>query len=382
MKTKKKDSLMPAKNKFIRFISFILNYSVFGLNIIVLVLLLASYSVWNTPPTKSVYLAYLGLGFVFVLISVILFLIVWLISKKWIFASINLVVLLICYSPIKTYVPLNFSSNYIPKHSIKILSYNVRGFNWDFDNGWENNPIYTYLKESNADIICLQEYVALPNVSKANTERLRILLGYPYVSVTKLRLNNNYVYGLACFSKYPIVDVEKVPIKTSDNGSVMYKLEIEGKNVTLINNHLESNRLTSKDKALYSSFFKDPQKEKLGAVKNNIDYKLGKAFRMRAPQADMVAKYIDEQSKISDAVIVCGDFNDTPMSYTYNQISNNMVDSYVEGGFGPGITYHENHFLFRIDFIFHSPNLQSSNFVIDKVNYSDHYPISTYLTIK
>lgn len=376
----KRSSSMPVKNKIVRFLSQILKYFVFGINIFFLILLLASYSIWDISPVKNMYLAYLGLGFVFILLAIIGFLIAWIFVGNWIFASVNLVALLICYIPITTYFPFHLTNKEVPANSIKLLSYNVRGFNWELDKGWESNPIYTYLKDSDSDIICIQEYLALNN-SRSDTESLRRLLGYRYVSVISLRSTKDYVYGLACFSKYPIVSVEQIPIKTTDNGSVMYKLEINGKIITLINNHLESNRLTSKDKALYASFFKDPKKESLGEVKSNIDDKLGKAFRNRAPQAELVAKYIDDHSKISNGVIVCGDFNDTPISYTYNQISNNMVDSYSKTGFGPGITYHENHFWFRIDYILHTPNIQSSNFVIDKVKYSDHYPISTYLTL-
>lgn len=371
---------MQVRNKILRLFSSTLKYILFGVNIFVLILLLSSYAIWNTSPEKSVHLAYLGLGFIFVLILSVLFTIMWFIVRKWTFGFCNLIVLIICYAPIKAYVPLNFSNTDIPDNSIKILSYNVRGFNWDLDKGWESNTIYQYLKKSDADIICIQEYLASAGKLEATSEKLRLSLGYPYAAITPLRKIGGYVYGLACFSKYPIKDVEKLPLETTDNGSVLYTLEINGKTVSLINNHLESNRLTTKDKEIYASFFKDPKKKDLNKVKNNLDERLGKAFKKRAPQADLIAKYIEEQN--TDAIIVCGDFNDTPMSYTYRQISKNLQDSYVENGFGPGITYHENHFLFRIDYILHSKSLKSTNFVVDKVIYSDHYPISTYLSFK
>ena len=378
--TKKNDFLMQVINKVFKLFSSTLKYIILGVNILVLVLLLSSYSTWNTSPIKSVYLAYLGLGFIFILLGVVFFTIMWFCVKKWTFGFLNLIVLIICYAPIKDYVPLNYPNTTIPDNSVKILSYNVRGFNWDLKKGWGNNSIYKYIKESNADIVCIQEYLASVSQLEATSEKLRVTLGYPYAAITPLRGIGNHIYGLACFSKYPIKSVEKLPLVTSDNGSVLYTIDINGKTVSLINNHLESNRLTDKDKEIYASFFKDPKKEDIGKVKNNLNERLGKAFKKRAPQAEMIAKYIDEQN--TDAVIVCGDFNDTPMSYTYNQISKNLVDSYVENGFGPGITYHENHFLFRIDFILHSKNMKSSNFVVDKVTYSDHYPISTYLSFK
>lgn len=371
---------MQAKNNLFKPLCKLFKYIIYCLNFIVLALLLCSYFVWNIPPSKNIYLAYFGLGFIFVLIAIILFLFVWLFSRNWLLVAINILVILICIPPIKVYVPLTFSDNTPGQDKIKILSYNVRGFNWKIDKDWESNPIFTYLKESDADIICIQEYLASESQLKATSEKLRKALGYPYAAITPLRPIGGNVYGLACFSKYPILNVEKLPLVSDDNGSVLYKIDINGKSISLFNNHLESNKLTSKDKALYATFFKEPNKEALSEVKNNMNDKLGKAFKKRAPQAEMLSKYISEQT--SDGIIVCGDFNDTPMSYTYHQISKDLDDAYLENGFGPGITYHENHFLFRIDFILHSKNMKSANFRVDKVTYSDHYPISTYLSFK
>lgn len=59
------------------------------------------------------------------------------------------------------------------------------------------------------------------------------------------------MYGLACYSKYPIERVARVPIESAFNGSAMYEIKIGKKYITIVNNHLESNRLTAEDKELY-----------------------------------------------------------------------------------------------------------------------------------
>lgn len=130
---------------------------------------------------------------------------------------------------------------------------------------------------------------------------------------------------------------------------------------------------------MYKKFIKQRDSQMLDEITHNLERKLGGAYKVRAPQADLIAHYISEQK--TDATIVCGDFNDTPISYTYRTISKNLVDSYVETAFGPRITYHENFFWFRIDFIMHSKNVKAYNTTIDKVNFSDHYPVWTCLDL-
>jgi endonuclease/exonuclease/phosphatase (EEP) superfamily protein YafD len=74
-------------------------------------------------------------------------------------------------------------------------------------------------------------------------------------------------------------------------------------------------------------------------------------------------------------VIVAGDFNDTPVSYSYRKIRKGLNDSFVESGYGAGFTYHGNYPPNRIDYILYGNDLVSTNFSILRVRYSDHYPI-------
>ncbi len=59
-----------------------------------------------------------------------------------------------------------------------------------------------------------------------------------------------------------------------------------------------------------------------------------------------------------------------------------LKDAYVSTAFGPGITYHEDLFLFRIDYILHSTNIYAYATKVDKIKYSDHYPLRTHLRLK
>lgn len=382
---------MPERNKkwsIGKAINKTLTIIIFTVNIIAIVLLLLAICAWYIPPYKSAIPAYLGLAFPFILIVNVLFLLFWLVFFKWKLFLIDLVILVLCWSPILTYYPVHTKTKEIPEDCIKILSYNVRGFNFLQGKEARKNPIFDYLNDSGADIICLQEFAM--NNYKPNPKGIitiseidDLLKDYPYRSIVKFGHSLSiYSFGVACYSKYPILKTTEIPVQSTTNGSVLYEIKINDKVISLVNNHLESNRLTSEDKKLYRDFLEARDSEMLDEVTTNIRSRLGVAYRIRAYQADIISHWLENLE--TDATIVCGDFNDTPISYTYNTIKgkNLLEDSFVNTGLGQGITYHENMFWFRIDFIMHSRNMESFNCTVDKVKYSDHYPIYTYLRFK
>jgi endonuclease/exonuclease/phosphatase family metal-dependent hydrolase len=387
MKTKKNVYLMQVTSKKIfGFLNRTFKTIFFAINVLMLLLLLSSFFAWSISPDRATIFAYLGLGFPAVLLVNILFVAFWLFLRQWKFFVIDVLVMLACYRPIITYFPLHIRNQAPPaENTIKVLSYNVRGFNWQMDKIWSaDNPMVQYLRSIDADIICMQEYMASTSDKHASTKNLqKVLEKYPYYSVIPLRsTRGGYEYGLACFSKYPIKSILRIPIVSKDNGSALYQIDVKGKIISVINNHLESNRLTSTDKELYRNFFikSGEAAPTLNDLTQNIEERLGLAYKKRAPQVDLIAHYIQGQK--ADAVIVCGDFNDCPISYSYKTICETLVDSYAETGFGPGITYHENHFWFRIDYIMHSKNMKAYDFSIGDIKYSDHYPVWTILSFK
>ena len=80
--------------------------------------------------------------------------------------------MLLCYSQIRTYLPINFHTDHLPETSIKLLSYNIMGFDGAAKQDGKN-PILTYLKESGADILCLQEYSTVQSSKQSFAKRRR-----------------------------------------------------------------------------------------------------------------------------------------------------------------------------------------------------------------
>lgn len=346
-------------------------------------LLLSSFLAWKISPLKTNLFSYIGLGFGAILFINILYLILWIVTKKWWLALFSFLSLLICAKPITTFFPLNVSKKEIPENSIKVLTYNVKFFENESKKECKKHPLLDYIAETDADIICLQEYFVSQTGQAFITQSTinKILNKYPYKAITPLAFSDKYrTLGLAVFSKYPIEKKKDIIFEKSNNGAAIYTINIEGEKFTIANVHLESNQITAADKRLYSQYIQSDGEVKLEDVTTNIRKRLGRAYRKRADQTQLIKRTIAKTE--SENIIICGDFNDTPISYAYNKLKDGLVDAYVSNNFGPGITYHEDFFLFRIDYILHSKNLKATQTRIDKVKYSDHYPLVTHISPK
>lgn len=340
------------------------------------ILLLTAYSPYISPVVHPVE-SCMGLAFPVFLIINLCFLIFWLIVR-YKFALLTILGFALCFPQIRSYMPINFHTQNIPEGSIKILSYNIMGFgNMKKEKG--KNPILEYIRENDADIVCLQEYIT-SETAKLHLNEKDIKKGmkaYPYrnIQFAGKGISNNRI---AVYSKYPILSARKLDYESGYNGSILYELKINEDTVTLINNHLESNKLTKEDKVVYEDILKDPDAHKVKSGARQLINKLAEASAIRSKQADTIANEIINSPH--RYIIVCGDFNDTPISYTHRIIAENLDDAFTESGRGLGISYNENKFYFRIDNILISKNLKAYNCTVDRsIKDSDHYPIWCYI---
>jgi len=148
----------------------------------------------------------------------------------------------------------------------------------------------------------------------------------------------------------------------------------------VVNNHLESFKLTAEDRSKYTDMITNANFESFEEFSGALQQKLGQAFRIRAKQSETIAAEIRKENGYY--TIVCGDFNDTPLSYARNTLKGSLIDAYEESGTGFGISYNQNYFYFRIDHILHSITMDASNCCVDtSIKLSDHYPIYCYLKL-
>lgn len=238
------------------------------------------------------------------------------------------------------------------------------------------NRVIHYIRRTNADIVCLQEvevykdskYLTLPELRDA-------MRRYPYTYYDFKVHNKRRQFGNVVFSRYPLTNKQTVRYSSRSNISSRCDVVIGHDTLRLIVNHLESNRFTRSDFQLPDSL----SGENLKASAQRISEKLESARAIRHGQARAVHEEIEESPY---PVIVVGDFNSTPLSYAYWRIRAGLRDAFLESPWGHlGNTYVRHHLGIRIDYILCSRSIRTSHFRLDKVDYSDHYPISATLTL-
>lgn len=325
-------------------------------------------------PASFPVLSNAGLAFPIFLVINLAFLVLWIVFNIR-GVLIPLLSLLLCYGPVRRYCPFNISHE-PPAEAIKVMSYNV----WLFA-GWEDkkdeeNPILEYIRKENADIVCLQE----SGTNEVSQARVDAALNPIYQYHDTLKHGTGECITL--YSKYPIISKERIEYQSKGNLSGAFQILVDGKPVLVINNHLETTGLSHEEKVQFKTMLKgDMKADTVEMTSKMMLRKLGAATAIRAPQAEAVARYIAFHSDMP--TIVCGDFNDGPISYARRTIAEGLTDCYVETAVGPGISYHHNGFYVRIDHILCSPHFEPfACRVDDKIKSSDHYPIICWLKMR
>ena len=324
-------------------------------------------------PVDHPTLACVGLLFPFFLIINLILLMV-SIMVCWHRAWIILAGFLLSYPSIRVYVPLHFDTE-LPEGCIKVVSYNVANYSMDKVCRVPFDSVYDYLKHQNADIVCLQEDFSNRNLSMRSFETL-----YPYNDTVHVNAPlNKSINAVGIHTRYPILRKERISYYSRSNGSMAYYLLIGSDTVIVINNHLESNHLSEKDRKNYDDMLSGGMnREDTQAETKALLGKLSESVALRAPQAEAVSRYVEAHRHYP--IILCGDFNDSPISYARRTVAQGLTDCYVETGSGPGITFYQRGFFFRIDQIMCSSHFTPYNCYVDsRVKVSDHYPVICWL---
>ena len=255
------------------------------------------------------------------------------------------------------------------EHHLSVLTYNTHQMGM-YEKAYQNRVI-RYLQRQNADIICLQEVDVYKNEKYLTLPELRKALDkYPYGYFDFKVHNKRHQYGLAVFSKYPLINKNTVRYSSRGNISDYCDVVIGKDTIRLFNNHLESNRLVVQD--LPDSIESTALKESV----QRISDKLESARKIRQLQAKAISAEI---KKSPYPVIVAGDFNVTPLSYTYLKIRGGRLrDCFLATSWGKwGATVSKRKIGVRIDYLLCSKELHPIETHIDHLNCSDHYPVTT-----
>ena len=332
--------------------------------------LLISYLAEKVSPADWWVPAFFGLAYPYLLLFNILFIFFWVFVRTRL-ALLSFIAIVVGYGNLNHYYQL--SGRETSEKGITICSYNVKNFyaKSESQKGAVTADILKYLHSKNPNIICMQE--TDPKYVKRYSQKVG-QNKLPDPSSLKY-LHTSNVGGQATYSTFPIIHKDEIHFQGSSNMILVSDLLIGKDTVQLFNCHLESYRFSNKDISSLDEISFDKQEESYRQVRYTGS-KLKRAFVKRTEQAETLHKLINASPY---KVIVCGDFNDTPVSYTYHTVKQGLLDTFVESGKGIGNTYLGKLPSFRIDYILHSPEFEGYNFHVDKVDYSDHYPINCVL---
>lgn len=355
------------------------------LNILAAFALISAYISAFVSPASFWPLAFFGLMFPFILIINILFVLFWAIFRKYLFL-ISLICILAGFPflrrIIQISIPLHSKAYYASKYqtgntSFKFLTYNVRQFNlykWEKKIDAEKS-IFNFIDEETPDIICFQDFYTRDGSDVSQQKIMEYLKRTPYyhIAYSVEKKKNHSHFGIAIFSKFPILNQGEIKFPKSFNLCIYSDLKIGNDTIRVYNNHLQSIRFLKEDIDFIDTLKLKYNEQQLLGIRR-IVRRVRSAFEKRSRQVDAVAAHI---KKSPHPVIVCGDFNDSPVSYSYQKMKGKLKDAYIESGNGIGYTYRGKLRTYRIDYILFDKLLKSFDYQCPKVDYSDHYPVLT-----
>ncbi len=352
----------------------ILRILVLCLNLVAVVALLLALVGQVVSPAALPMLSMFGIAFEWLIASNIFFLVFWLFTAKKTWSIVSLLALLLSWGGLGRTFSVSTGGTQEGK-SLRILSYNTHCLGFQ-NRKLADNDVLKYLRKQDADIVCLQEFVAFKQ--GRTWQDVKRYLGYPYSYIDFKTYGGNRQYGLAVFSKYPLIHKQTLRYESNTNISNRCDVLVGQDTLRLFTNHLQSNMLNSKDLALEKSD-SEAYVDELQVKAEKVGRKITSNTQLRAAQAKLVQQEIAASPY---PVVVCGDFNDVPVSYTYRTIAKGLQDAFLAAdSWNLGHTFYKGGIGVRIDYILCDKRFGVRDFKIDKVDYSDHYPISCTLTL-
>ena len=321
-------------------------------------------------------------------VALLVLLLLALLRMKWP-AIIVATALILSLGSIRLVCPVNIFGDSVSDSdsTFTLISFNVRNFGIYDGMQKEINPNMRYVLDVYPDVVILQE-ASLTKYHYETINSVKPLLDeleqkYPYRS--------HGWHDVIILSRHPYKfvsdelkwrDIEHGYDSESDHRRYFGKVfdVYKGSDtIRVIGVHLQSIGLSEDDKEAYVDMTHvknmkelNDNKPNLRLFKNSILRKIRTAAMLRALQARKLRDVLDRSH---GNVVLCGDFNDGPGSYSYRTVrGDDMRDAFVDCGLGPVTTYNEHRLFFKIDHLLYKGNMKALSYVREKTGDSDHYP--------
>jgi endonuclease/exonuclease/phosphatase family metal-dependent hydrolase len=359
---------------------------IFAVNVIFAISIILALFAPSTDPEKNYLPAFFGLAYPVLFYVNLFFIIFWAILRKR-FAFLSIIAILAGTSMFFRFFQFGISSRNIPDHveTFTIASYNVQSFRTFYHHHSVEylDSLTEFLLEVGPDIICFQEYYndLVMDEDITGIFKRRLDLKYDYIH-SRLTRFNRYQFGLAVLTKYPVIhqgfikNANYEDELNTTNYAIFTDIVIHDDTFRLYNVHLESLRISEEEGII--QMFDETSPENIRKESQKLLSRLKTAFTFRAKQVKPIREHMNNSPY---PVIVCGDFNDTPASWAYNQISFGLQDAFIKAGRGTGKTYIGKYPSFRIDYILTDKSLKIHRFENPRVYFSDHFPVYAVCSI-
>lgn len=358
-----------------------INNVILFFNWVFILLLVGAYLAAYISPVQAWYFAFLGLAFPIILIMNACFVVYWLFCLNWNILY-SLITIIIGFYTVQRFIQFGTVKNDSEQNSINIIDFNTKSFGAFEGKKYDRELFFETLTTIKPDIMCFQEFVSFNTpIEKPMFDRL--IAEYKHFYKYNLQEIENEVtgYSISILSRYPIVKsgfVER--INGNGNSTIYADIVFKNDTIRIITTHLKSIAFDKKD---FETVSEIQHKDNGGNVDildiRSIAGKLRRAFIVRAKQAEAIQKFIE---KSNYKIILTGDFNDSPASYSYNIIKGDMKDAFVESGSGFSSTYIGKMPNFRIDYILADKDFEIINYKPHVMNFSDHKMLSATIKIK
>lgn len=362
----------------------LISKSVFLLNVVAAGALLISYLAPYVDPRTFWPIAFFGIGYSTILVINGFFVLYWLFRKP-VLALLSVGVFVLGWGAFRKHIGF---AEAVPEQvvaapdtgHVRVMSFNVHFFSPP------NDPTHTFLYKRDMlqlidsispDILCVQEFLTRKKGEHNLLATFRDKHGYAYQHFIATTENDYEAYGMAILSRYPIVSKGKLEEHWFGiNGTIYADIAYRGDTIRVYNVHLRTFGFQREDYEFLEASAKTLEEE-VSSTKR-IGWRLRHAFEARSEQAGALREH---RRAVSGPCLVMGDFNDTPLSYAVNHLSQDMQNAFRLRGRGWGETYNGAFPNFQIDYILASKQIGIHHYQVVKRRYSDHYPVWADLSL-
>ena len=316
----------------------------------------------NIEPEQLGIVSVVALAAPIIYIILVCTLFYWIIRWKWTFVVISLIFVIVGLFSVGKYYQIYFKQQATPfyKGNLMVMSYNICAKS--------SQAIVDTIAKQRPHILCVQEY-------KSDSSFVWDRLGKKYTSTA-----SGYAeFSCEIFTNQKIIRqglIDSLPRFNAIWADILSNKDT----IRVINLHLKSTAITAQDMEFVEGHQYMLDSARSSKIKTITD-KLVENNIYRSAQARKVREFIDASQHMN--LIVCGDFNDVPLSYTYKTISQPLSDTFIEEGNGYRYTFNGFFRLLPIDYILTSKNIEVISSEVDyRINLSDHYPIIARLKLE